>query len=123
MNPELAAMQRQLLQTLAVDSQPVEENQYVHVSEAAARMPSVVGVRLAEEKPFTGWQIVATNESPDTAKFGYWSVREIQAEHPAWVLALVLPTGWAFRFTGNTLIDCVSQIGERHVLKMSVPSS
>jgi hypothetical protein len=122
MNPDLEAMQRQLLQTLAVGSQPVEESQYVHVSEAATRTPSVVGVRLAEEKPFTGWKIVATNESPDIAKFGYWTVREIQAEHPAWLVALVLPTGWAFRFTGDTLIDCVSQAGVRHVVKMSVPS-
>jgi hypothetical protein len=110
----------ELRQHLNVPLQPVRDEQYVRVSEAALRAPSVVGVRVEDKDPFTGWQIVATSETPAQAAFGVLNVRELASEHPAWLLGLQLPTGWAFRFVGNTLVDCVSENGEIHSVRISV---
>jgi hypothetical protein len=110
----------ELQQRLNVRLQPVQVEQYVRVSEAALRAPSVVGVRVADKDPFTGWQVVATSEVPAQATFGVLKVRELASEHPAWLLGLQLPTGWAFRFAGNTLVDCVSEDGETHSVRISV---
>jgi len=100
---------RQLMHRLNIQPQPVREEQYVQVSITAIDAASVVGFRRREEDgPFTGWEIVATTDVPESARYGYYSVRELAALRPAWLVGLQLPTGWAFRFDGNTLVDCVS---------------
>ena len=111
---------RDLSRRLAIQSQAVGDEQYVRVSERATSAPSVVGVRSPDTDPFTGWIVVATSETPAQARFLVYSVRELLAEHPAWQLGLQLPVGWAFRYVGNTLLDCVSETGETHDVRISV---
>src|SRR5690349_12353707 len=120
MTPALEQYTRDLAQRLSITMTPVRDEQYVHVSEAALSAPSVVGVRLSDSGPFTGWEIIATSEVDERPQFGYVSVRELAAEKPVWLVGLQLPVGWAFRFVGNTLIDCVSDSGKTIPLKISV---
>lgn len=120
MTPVLELHSRELLQRLNVAAEPVGDEQYVHASNAALRAVSIVGVRRKEDDPFTGWEIVAASEDPGAAQFGYSTVKELAAEHPAWLVALQLPVGWAFRFVGNTLVDCVSPEGVTHRLGIEV---
>jgi hypothetical protein len=51
---------------------------------------------------------------------GLYSVTELAARRLVWLVAMNLPSGWAFRFTGHTLMDCVSPDGERHELLFSI---
>ena len=120
MTPDFERQQGELLSLLGVEGRPVDESNYVHVSDSAERAASVVGVHIADQPPFSGWQILATTEAPALAKFGYCTVAELRDAHPAWLLALPLPAGWAFRCVGDTLIDCVFEGGERKVVNMSV---
>ena len=109
MSDALEHQTRQLMRRLNIQAQPVREDQYVQVSMTAFDAGCVVGFRRQEEDgPFTGWEIVATTDEPESAKYGYYSVQELAALRPSWIVGLQLPTGWAFRFDGDTLVDCVS---------------
>ena len=109
MSNALEHQARQLMHRLNIHPQLVREDQYVQVSMTAFDAASVVGFRRQEEDgSFTGWEIVATTDVPESARYGYYSVRELAALRPSWLVGLQLPTGWAFRFDGDTLIDCVS---------------
>jgi hypothetical protein len=117
----LWSAQQRLIGLLNIDAQPVGAMQYVHVSNQAMRAVSVVGHRRDEEDgPFTGWEIVSTTDVLDSASFGYYMVRELTEQRPAWLVALYLPPGWSFRFVGNTLVDCVSVHGETYTVNLSI---
>jgi hypothetical protein len=115
---------RQLMRLLNVQAQPVRDEQYVQVSRIAIETASVVGFRRpGEGGMFTGWEIVGTTEDLESAKHGYYSVRELAALRPAWLVALQLPPNWAFRFDGDTLIDCVSDTNVTFPVNMKVALS
>jgi hypothetical protein len=115
---------RQLMRLLNVQAQPLRDEQYVQVSRMAIEGASVVGFRRqAEEGMFTGWEIVDTTEDLASARHGYYSVRELVALRPEWLVALQLPANWAFRFDGDTLIDCVSDTKVTFPVNMKVELS
>jgi hypothetical protein len=114
---------RRVLEALGAAEQRVHAEQYVHVSSSAIDAPGIVGYRRNEQDPFTGWEIIATTEDVESATFGYYSVRELSAKRPEWLIALPLPAGWSFRFVGKTLIDCVSPDGETHPMNIFVEAS
>jgi hypothetical protein len=112
--------QQRLLRMLHVNDQPVKARQYARVSRDAIQAVSVVGYRHKEvEAPFTGWQVVSTMP-PQERIWGLYSIRELTAQRLVWLVAMNLPTGWAFRFAGNTLMECVSPEGVTHELNFSV---
>jgi hypothetical protein len=110
-----------LAHRLGVDALPVRDEQYVQVSRAAIQSDSVFGFRReADDGLFTGWEIFSTDEKLELAQNGYYSVRELAALRPEWLIALRLPVRWTFRFAGKTLIDGVSASGETIALNMQV---
>ena len=124
MNSTIQSQIRDVTERLGVKPQHVRDDQYVQVSRAAIESLSVVGFRRDDhDEEFTDWEIVATAEDPEAARFGYYSVRELAALHPEWLVAMSLPAGWAFRFDGDTLVDCVSQDGRTIGLNMKVRAS
>lgn len=113
-------VQRDMLLTVGVDGEAVAPDQYVRVSRDAMQSTSVVGHRQPDpEAPFTGWQIVSAGTA-DEAEFGQYAVRELARARLAWIAPLVLPTGWAFRCVGHTLVDALSPQGQTFELLVSV---
>jgi hypothetical protein len=114
-------MQRMLLHRVGADGDYVTAKQYVRVSREAMQSISVVGHRHHDVAPFTGWQIVsARTTDPKGDDHGEYAVCELAAHRLAWIVAMVLPHGWAFRYVGNTLVDAVSPQRETHELNLSV---
>lgn len=112
--------QQRLTQGLHLAPQPVGAAQYVRVAESALNHVSVFGHRQAETAPeFSGWQIVGVGAAEDSP-FGQYSVRELAQLRLAWMVALCLPVGWSFRFTGQTLIDCAAPDGSTHAVVLSI---
>jgi len=98
----------------------VAAQQYVRVSNDAMRAIAVAGHRLSESEPsFSGWQIVSATLSGNETH-GLYTMRELAGEHLVWLTAMILPTGWAFRFVGNTSIDCVSPARDTYQLMFSI---
>ena len=118
----ICAAQARLATRLHVTPAPVTATQFVQVSTAAMQDGSVVGHRCDDERdPFTGWTIVSSADVLDEARFGYHTVRELARDRPAWMVALILPRSWSFRFEGDSLVDCVSRAGETHAIGLNVP--
>lgn len=116
------AAQRQLIAQLNVEPEPVTATQFVHVSAGAMGAAVVVGHRGDDESgPFTGWRVVSTTDEVETASFGYYTVRELARQRPAWLAAMILPRSWSFRFSGSTLVDCVSPAGETYAIGLRIP--
>jgi hypothetical protein len=114
------AKQEWLLQTLGVEGHAVDAGQYVRVSSVALHAVSVVGYRRPEsELTFTGWEIVSAS-SPTSKGYGLYALRELSRLRLVWIAAMILPTGWAFRFVGQTLVDCVSPQGETREIMVSI---
>lgn len=112
--------QKQMLSLLGITGVPTSADQFVRVAEDALHAVSVVGHREhATEAIISGWQLITANSSNNT-RFAQYSVRELAALRPAWCAALALPPQWAFRFAGNTLMDCLSPGGQRHSLLLSI---
>ena len=121
MNAVIESQMRELLKRLDLRGHPVRDEQYIQASKGAVESPSVVGFRREDDGgPFTGWEIVATAENTETAQFGYYSARELAALRPEWFVAMSLPPGWAFRFEGNTLVDCVTDAHQTLRLNLQV---
>jgi hypothetical protein len=109
MNAHLETQARELLRRVGALPYPLHDDLYVAVSNAAIEAAAVIGMhRDDEDVPITGWMIVSMAEAPEAANFAYYSVREIEAQRPEWLVGLHLPIGWAFRIDGNTLVDCVT---------------
>jgi hypothetical protein len=116
------SVQQQLIARLNVEPEQVTATQFVHVSAGAMSAAEVVGHRGDDESgPFTGWTVVSATEVLETASFGYYTVRELARQRPAWLAAMILPRSWSFRFSGDTLIDCVSPAGETSEIGLSLP--
>ncbi|TFV49620.1 immunity protein Imm33 domain-containing protein [Bradyrhizobium niftali] len=112
--------QRKLLQGLQLAGNPPDANSYTRIADTALHAVSAVGVRRAEpDRIFTGWQIVSTERGPDD-QFGQYRPIEFAARHPAWLAAMSLPPGWAFRCVGRTVLDCVSPDDVTHAVMISV---
>lgn len=115
-----------LLRTVGATAAPVGARQFVHVAVEALQAVSVVGVREADdEAPFTGWRIVPAwgvppADAADGWRCGLHTVQELAALRPAWLAALCLPAGWAFRFAGRVLADAVAPDGTTHRLGLPV---
>jgi hypothetical protein len=113
--------QQTVLRTVGIDGQPVAAHQYVRVSLAAMNSTSIVGYREADlEEPFTGWQLVSTEAPAEADASGQYTVRELAEHRLAWIVAMVLPTGWSFRCVGNTVADAVSPTGQTYELLTSL---
>jgi hypothetical protein len=118
---QIAGLQRELLRRVGADGDDVTANQYVRASSGAMQSISVVGHRHRDMAPFTGWQIVSAGTTdPEGGEYGQYTVRELAAHRLAWIVALALPAGWAFRCVGNTIVDAVSPQRRTHELKLSV---
>ena len=116
------AAQQQLIAQLNVEPESVTATQFVHVSTGAMAAAEVVGHRGDDASgPFTGWTVVSTTDVPETASFGYYTVRELARQRPAWLAAMILPRSWSFRFSRSTLVDCVSPAGETYAIGLSIP--
>jgi hypothetical protein len=112
--------ERKLLQALQLVGDPPLAASYARVSEAAMRAVSAVGFRHHErDRLFSGWQIVGIEHGPKD-QFGQYMPRELAALHPAWLAAMSLPAGWAFRCVGRTIMDCVSPEETTHVVMISL---
>lgn len=112
--------QVQLMQMLQLPAESVLAQQYVRIAESALNGVSAFGHRFPEtESLFTGWQISSAASAADDT-FGQFSVRELAHRHLAWIVGLCLPSGWSFRFAGNSLIDCVAPTGQTHAVMLSI---
>jgi hypothetical protein len=113
--------QQNVLRAIGIDGQSVAAHQYVRASLAAMNSTSIVGYREADrEEPFAGWQLVSTEALADCDASGQYSVRELAEHRLAWIVAMVLPTGWSFRCVGNTVADALSPTGQTYELLLSV---
>jgi hypothetical protein len=114
------AAQEKLMQVLGVVAEPVSAGQYVRVSNDALTATSIVGTREREtDRIASGWQLIAASESGNE-QFGLYKVSQLAGQHPSWCAAFALPPQWAFRFVGNTLIDCLTPAGETRSVMLSV---
>ena len=113
-------LQREMLRAVGVEGEAIAADQYVRVSDDAMHGTSVVGLRQPDpEVPFTGWQLVTAGISDET-EFGQYAVRELAQSRLAWIVPLVLPTGWSFRCVGHTLVEALSPQGQTFELLVSV---
>lgn len=113
-------LQRDMLRAVGAEGEAVAADQYVRVSRDAMHGTSVVGLRQPDpEAPFTGWQLVTAGISDET-EFGQYAVRELAQSRLAWIVPLVLPTGWSFRSVGHTLVEALSPQGQTFELLVSV---
>ena len=113
-------LQRDMLRAVGAEGEAVAAGQYVRVSRDAMHGTSVVGLRQPDpEAPFTGWQLVTAGISDET-EFGQYAVRELAQSRLAWIVPLVLPTGWSFRSVGHTLVEALSPQGQTFELLVSV---
>ena len=111
---------QELMRRLAIAPLPVSVEQRVRIASDALSATSIVGVREAEtDQIASGWQLTAATEKGNE-QFGLYTVRQVAEQWPHWCAALALPAGWAFRFVGRTLLDCVSPDGKTHEVMLSI---
>jgi hypothetical protein len=101
----------------------VEGNHFVRVADEALRAHGVLGLWIAElaELPITGWQIDSAAQYPEPSTgYGVYSVDELVALRPIWVVPLVLGEGWSFHCDDDTLVDVLTPDGQLVSIEVSV---
>jgi hypothetical protein len=105
-------LRRALAADPALDPDIVDGNQYVRVADGAMEVDGVLGRWYAglEALPITGWQIDAAAQPG--GGYGMYSVDELMAVRPVWVVPLILGQGWSFHCDGDTLVDVLTPDGQ-----------